>query len=158
MPISYLHHMVNPEMIIPPGAQKVNHIKQEWVDLADVESVVLKEVQTFIRPTDILSGHNIKRYDMHILQRNGITYDNEIMDSLELAKTAGFETGCRSQPYLFEFFFTEEHEARVKAEELAKKNGTEIPGGAHRARQDVLDNRRIILELWDIIEGKPSLF
>jgi DNA polymerase III epsilon subunit-like protein len=160
MPISYLHHMINPETEIPRQAYEVNHIEQSWVDLADVESVVLEEVSKFVRPTDILSGHNIKRYDMKIIERN-CKYENEILDTLELAKEAGFETGKRSQPYLFEHFFPEEVERRrLMAETIAKaeENGedliwTENPG-AHRADQDVKDCRLICLELMKMVPKK----
>lgn len=141
IPVSSWVTMINPEMTIPKGAQKVNGIEQHWVDLADVESIALEEARKFIRPEDVLTGHNIKRYDMKILTR-GHEYDNKVIDTMEMAKEAGFPTGHRSQPFLLSHFFPDE----------------DFEG--HRALADCQDCRRIFLEMEELIktETQPKLF
>lgn len=134
-PISYLELMCNPGIPMPAGAFEVNGLKDEWLEYADNEKDVLKDAQCFIRDTDTLVGHNIKRYDIIIMERYGIKYDNKIVDTMQMAAEAGFPKGSRSQDFLYKHFFPDR------------------PQESHRAIVDVKKLRMNYLKLRDMISA-----
>lgn len=60
--------LVNPEMRIPYGASRVNHITDEMVEDEPTIGPVMKAFDAFIGG-DVLVGHNIGSFDLPFLQR-----------------------------------------------------------------------------------------
>ncbi len=149
-PIMNFQMIVNPCMIIPKKAQDVNKIKQSWVDLADGEDLMLKDLNSLIREDDILCGHNIDRYDIMFLRRKSYKFPNKTMDTLDMAKKLGFKKGCLKQHELYYHFYPEE---KKKDEEL-EKQGKQV---GHRADVDVKRLRKVYLRLAEM-QGAGKLF
>lgn len=87
--IGTFENFVNPGKKIPASATKVNGITDDMVENAPPINEVLSNFLNFCGG-DILIAHNADRFDAPILKaeaiRSGLTFDNQILDSLTIAK------------------------------------------------------------------------
>lgn len=130
--------LINPEMVIPLAAQRVNHISNEMVKDAPNESTVIKELVEFIG--DAISGntflcaHNANfdsSFLAKALERNGYDANLFFLDTLTLSRKA--------------FYFD-----NYKQETIANHFGI-INSDSHRAINDAETCGLIMNNLCDLI-------
>lgn len=133
-PFQKFQTMIFPENGINPAAFEVNKISYEMVKYACGIPEAIKDIFHFIKPDDILIGHNIVKFDIPFLEYfHGKKIENKLIDTLLLAKKLGFKRGCCAQV------------------ELADHFG--ISHNAHRAMNDVEVNWKIYKKLLEKEQG-----
>jgi DNA polymerase-3 subunit epsilon len=137
-PFSKYQTMIYPKNGINKGAYEKNHISLDMVKYAAPIEYAIEGISSFIRPGDTLVGHNVKKFDIPFLDFfKEVKFTNKLVDTLEMAKQAGFKYGC------------------LKQEELAEHFGiTNEEGKSHRAMYDVEVNWRIYKKLLPMVQGK----
>lgn len=135
-PYSLLQMMVFPDRGIQKEAQAHNHITLEMVEWAAPLEDALTDLFNYIRPGDVILGHNFKDFDIRFLEKHGFKFNNKIIDTLAMAKDVGIPYGERS------------------LEKLAKRFDVPYPDDAHRAAADVELNRKVFKHLWPLVQNE----
>ncbi len=81
------YELINPMKKIPPSASAIHHITNEMIKEAPIFSVS-KSVEKLIElngPESILVSHNAP-FDLAMLQREGITWQGGVIDTLKCSK------------------------------------------------------------------------
>lgn len=108
MEVESFDSLVRPDSILPIGIQELTGISPDM--LIDAPSIrdVLTAFVTFIG-ADPLVGHNIKSFDIPFLQQKGralgLSIENDIIDTLQLARKAYPELPCHRLNFLKETLF-----------------------------------------------------
>lgn len=120
--------LVNPRRPIPAFISQLTHITDEMVRNAPRLNEVLPELDAFVGDAPIV-GHNV-RFDLSFLQREGLFYNNDSLDTYELAGVL-LPTATR-----------------YNLGALAQSMGI-MPGDAHRALADARMTQALLLRLYD---------
>jgi DNA polymerase-3 subunit epsilon/ATP-dependent DNA helicase DinG len=120
--------LVNPRRPIPAFISQLTHITDDMVRNAPRLNEVLPELDAFVGDAPIV-GHNV-RFDLSFLQREGLFYNNDSMDTYELAAVL-LPTATR-----------------YNLGALAQSMGI-MPGDAHRALADARMTQALLLRLYD---------
>lgn len=122
---------VKPKGKIPKEVQEITHITDEMVANAPSVDDVIRDFYDFTRGT-IISGYNIIGFDMKFIkkagQKVGIRFDNDLLDVLILARTAGLRI------------------ANYKLGTVVNALGITLEG-AHRAYNDAQATAEVLLAL-----------
>lgn len=134
-PYARFQTMVNPENGLDPAAQKINGITEGMVKYAASIKYALNDFFNFIGSDSTLVGHCIKTFDLLFINRLAKDIglkkiDNEIIDTIDIARELGFKRGERSLKKI-----AEHYEMNFE------------PGGLHRAAADIELNRRVYIQL-----------
>lgn len=120
--------LVNPRRPIPAFISQLTHITDDMVRNAPRLNEVLPELDAFVGDAPIV-GHNV-RFDLSFLQREGLFYNNDSLDTYELAGVL-LPTATR-----------------YNLGALAQSMGI-MPGDAHRALADARMTQALLLRLYD---------
>ncbi|MEN6409324.1 MAG: helicase C-terminal domain-containing protein [Anaerolineaceae bacterium] len=120
--------LVNPRRPIPAFISQLTHITDDMVRNAPRLNDVLPELDAFVGDAPIV-GHNV-RFDLSFLQREGLFYNNDSLDTYELAAVL-LPTA-----------------SRYNLGALAQSMGI-MPGDAHRALADARMTQALLLRLYD---------
>lgn len=129
--------MVDPEgRKIDPKAQEVNKITEEELIGAPTPDQMLQDFYKFAKGTTLI-GHNIKGFDMIFLVGEGNRcrwkFDNEVLDTLELARK-----------YIFGV-------KNYKLGTLCEKLGVKLEN-AHRAIYDTIANAEMFIKICEMMK------
>jgi DNA polymerase III epsilon subunit-like protein len=128
--------LVKPLEEIPPFITRLTGISNEMVSDAPSIEKVHEDFKEFLRPSDVICGHNIQ-FDIGFLQKKGFSVPNESLDTFPLSSVLLPD------------------EPSYSLEVLTQKYNIDHQN-AHRALADVQANIGLFLELKKAAEGLPE--
>ncbi len=126
--------LIHPGRTIPPFITRLTGITDQMVVQSPSIKSVLPELVEFVGETPVV-GHNVA-FDLSFLRRYNILFDNEILDTYELASVLLPNAG------------------RYNLGALAQQLNVPLPA-THRALDDAQATRAVFLRLWDEAFAMP---
>ena len=126
--------LIHPGRPIPPFITRLTGITDQMVIQSPPIKSILPELVAFIGETPVL-GHNVA-FDLSFLRRYNILFDNEVLDTYELASVLMPNAG------------------RYNLGALAQQLNVPLPA-THRALDDARATRAVFLRLWDEALSMP---
>lgn len=129
---------------MPAAAERVNHISKDMLEEAPHMTGALSSFLSFVGPSPVLVGHNIKTFDIPLIERVAASCSldfsyKEAIDTLQLAK--------RAWPNLSSY----------KMDDLRDRLDFDI-AGSHRALKDCVDEFELYMRIrHDVANGKASI-